>query len=239
MSELAFNIQGEAFEPPPAAVGWRVRRMKKQGAPEVVYGRDGLPLVVPIEAGMEDLKAAAAIPTSVRDMREIRNQAAIALLACDVLPPRRVALNLTPACMASHPNIQGKPLIAVGQAKAFAWVGLSVDLVDPQAGKVVRSLLVLPHLCWNHGRLVQDGIRALAFDPQGGWLVAGTRTGRLCRWDLERLHEAPIIWQAGGEAGWNGYLLLEGVVFRPGGALARCHGRHSIASLRWPRPSSA
>lgn len=66
MSELAFNIQGEAFEPPPAAIGWRIRRMKKQGAPEVVYGRDGLPLVIPIEAGMDDLKAAVDISARYR-----------------------------------------------------------------------------------------------------------------------------------------------------------------------------
>jgi hypothetical protein len=56
MSELAFNVNGDAFEVPAAATGWRVRRMKQKGAPEVVYGRDGLPLVVPIHAEMEDLK---------------------------------------------------------------------------------------------------------------------------------------------------------------------------------------
>jgi hypothetical protein len=66
MSELAFNIQGEAFEVPPAATAWRVRRMKKQGAPEVVYGRDGLPLVIPIEAGMDDLKAAVDVSARYR-----------------------------------------------------------------------------------------------------------------------------------------------------------------------------
>lgn len=66
MSELAFNIQGEAFEVPPAATAWRVRRMKKQGAPEVVYGRDGLPLVIPIEAGMDDLKSVVDVSARYR-----------------------------------------------------------------------------------------------------------------------------------------------------------------------------
>jgi hypothetical protein len=56
MSELAFNINGEAFELPATATGWRVRRMKHKGAPEVVYGRDGLPLVLPIEAELDDLR---------------------------------------------------------------------------------------------------------------------------------------------------------------------------------------
>ena len=48
MSDLAFNVNGEPFEAPANAAGWRVRRLKQKGAPEVVYGRDGLPLVLPL-----------------------------------------------------------------------------------------------------------------------------------------------------------------------------------------------
>jgi len=61
MSELAFNLAGESFEVPSAAVGWRVRRLKPKGAPEVVYGRDGIPLILPIEAEMEDLRHEARL----------------------------------------------------------------------------------------------------------------------------------------------------------------------------------
>lgn len=56
MPELAFNMSGEPFEVPNRAVGWRVRRMKPKGAPEVVYGRNGLPLVLPIDAEVDDLR---------------------------------------------------------------------------------------------------------------------------------------------------------------------------------------
>ena len=56
MSELAFNVNGEPFEMPGAATGWRVRRMKHKGAPEVVYGRDGVPLVLPVDADLDDLR---------------------------------------------------------------------------------------------------------------------------------------------------------------------------------------
>jgi hypothetical protein len=56
-SELAFNLNGEPFDVPANAVGWRVRRMKSKGAPEVVYGRNGLPLVLPIEADLDDVRA--------------------------------------------------------------------------------------------------------------------------------------------------------------------------------------
>lgn len=61
MSELAFNMNGEPFDLPPTATGWRVRRMKHKGAPEVVYGRDGLPLVLPIEADVDDLRREVGI----------------------------------------------------------------------------------------------------------------------------------------------------------------------------------
>src|SRR5690242_21189245 len=59
MSELAYNLNGEPFELPPAAVGWRVRKLKAKGAPEVVYGRDGIPLILSIDADMEDLRREA------------------------------------------------------------------------------------------------------------------------------------------------------------------------------------
>lgn len=63
MSELAFNLSGERFEMPSSAAFWRVRRLKPggRGAPEVVFGRDGAPLVIPVETGLEDFR------TLVRD----------------------------------------------------------------------------------------------------------------------------------------------------------------------------
>ena len=56
MSELAFNINGEAFEVPANASGWRVRKMRSKGSPEVVYAREGQPLVLPISAEIDDLR---------------------------------------------------------------------------------------------------------------------------------------------------------------------------------------
>ncbi len=65
-SELAFNLNGEPFEVSANAVGWRVRRMKSKGAPEVVYGRNGLPLVLPIEADLDDVRTETGIPGRYR-----------------------------------------------------------------------------------------------------------------------------------------------------------------------------
>ena len=66
MSDLAYNINGEAFDVPDTATGWRVRRMKPRGAPEVVYGRDGVPLSLSIEADLEDLRRAVDAPGRFR-----------------------------------------------------------------------------------------------------------------------------------------------------------------------------
>lgn len=66
MSELAFNINGDPFDVPANAAGWRVRRMKQKGAPEVVYGRNGLPLVLPIEADLDDVRQETGVPGRYR-----------------------------------------------------------------------------------------------------------------------------------------------------------------------------
>lgn len=66
MSELANNIHGEPFEVPAEATAWRVRRMKPKGAPEVVYGSNALPLLLPIEAGIEEFRAEVNTPGRYR-----------------------------------------------------------------------------------------------------------------------------------------------------------------------------
>jgi hypothetical protein len=58
MSELAFNQNGEAFDVPATVTGWRVRRMKPRGAPELVYGKDGRPLTVGVETDIDELREA-------------------------------------------------------------------------------------------------------------------------------------------------------------------------------------
>lgn len=76
MSELAFNINGEGFEVPAHATGWRVRRMRAKGSPEVVYGRDGLPLMLPIDAELDDLRAEVTIAGRYRlDLVDQNNKA--------------------------------------------------------------------------------------------------------------------------------------------------------------------
>jgi hypothetical protein len=58
MSTLAFTAQGSSFDVPETATDWRVRRLRPRGAPETVYGPDGLPLTVPIESDVAILRDA-------------------------------------------------------------------------------------------------------------------------------------------------------------------------------------
>lgn len=75
-TELAFNINGEGFEVPAHATGWRVRRMRAKGSPEVVYGRDGLPLMLPIDAELDDLRSEVTIAGRYRlDLVDQNNKA--------------------------------------------------------------------------------------------------------------------------------------------------------------------
>src|SRR6185436_6086776 len=62
MSQLAFNEDGDPIELPPAATGWRVKRMRgTRGAPGLVYASDGAPLVIPLEMDIEDLRREVGI----------------------------------------------------------------------------------------------------------------------------------------------------------------------------------
>jgi hypothetical protein len=90
MSELAFNLNGEPFDLPLTATGWRVRKFKSKGAPEVVYGREGTPLVLPIDADMADLR------------REARSEGRYRLDAID--ESNRPIAGAPPAYVCIHPS---------------------------------------------------------------------------------------------------------------------------------------
>ncbi len=69
MSELAYNLQGERFQPPDTASAWRVRRLKPggRGTPDVVFGAEGAPLMLPLETEIGAFRqAVAAIPGRYR-----------------------------------------------------------------------------------------------------------------------------------------------------------------------------
>jgi hypothetical protein len=67
MLPLAFNSEGDPFDVPATTVGWRIKRYQPgRGAPEMVYSSGGLPLVIPIEAGIDELRRAVVTPGKYR-----------------------------------------------------------------------------------------------------------------------------------------------------------------------------
>jgi len=70
MSELAYDENGQHFQVSAAAARWRTRRFNNPGKPggaQVVYGDDGLPLYLDIEATPEEFReAVGGIPARYR-----------------------------------------------------------------------------------------------------------------------------------------------------------------------------
>jgi len=61
MSELAFDMNGDAIVLPATAQYWRVRRFRnpgKQGAPEIVESKDGGPLLLAVDCGFIEFREA-------------------------------------------------------------------------------------------------------------------------------------------------------------------------------------
>jgi hypothetical protein len=89
MSELAFDMNGDPIVLPAIAQFWRVRRFRSpgsRGAPEVVEGKDGGPLILPIDIGfLEFREVVDSVPGRYRldpidERRKIINNAPAAYL---------------------------------------------------------------------------------------------------------------------------------------------------------------
>jgi WD40 repeat protein len=144
-------------------------------------------------AGLADIARAAGLATRIVDRGELRGEATRCLAGIDLRRPRIIPLSFTASRIAYHPRQQ---VLAVAQAKE--WFNCAVVLIDLSHGQIVRRLSLRSGLCWDHGRLVQDGVTALAFSPDGRWLLAGSRTGWIHRWDLNEKTSAAQSWSAHG-----------------------------------------
>lgn len=94
MSELAYNADGIQFQVPAGTAAWRVRKCKKKkGAPEVMYGRDGIPLVIAVDATIEDLRTEVSEPGKYRldpldeEQRPIANATPAYVMVPEALVP--------------------------------------------------------------------------------------------------------------------------------------------------------
>ena len=143
---------------------------------------------------LTDVALAARLNVAVRQPAELRTEAAACLSGVDVRLTRTLAEKLPGKVrfLPSHPD--GR-LLAVGGMKASAWTTCCIRIVDATTGDAVRQLSFSPNMAWQISRGVQDGVRSLAFSPDGRRLVAGTRSGMLYRWDFTREPPELTSWQ--------------------------------------------
>ena len=141
---------------------------------------------------LADLGRAARLDVAGKRPVELRTEAAACLSGVDVRMSRPLAEGFCASRLAYQPD--GR-LLALGRAKAAAFASCSIRLVDPATGDLVREIAFPPSMTWQLSHGVQDGVRALAFSPDGRWLAAGMRSGMLHRWDLKRDPPEPISWE--------------------------------------------
>jgi serine/threonine protein kinase/WD40 repeat protein len=129
---------------------------------------------------LADLEEAARLPAARDRLAELRSLAAASLAGIDVR--RALTIKYYARSIAYHPD--GKRL-AMGQFKASGYLFCAVRLIDldrPDRHEEL-SFPAVPVLEPGPG-LCQDGVCSLVFSRDGRWLAAGTRSGRLHRWDL-------------------------------------------------------
>lgn len=134
-----------------------------------------------IDRTMLLLQKASRIETEARDALELRSGIAACLTGEDLSQPRPICPELVSGVIAFSAG--KRQLIAIGQFRSVLFAPLCIQVADPVTGNVSWSFFVRASLTWRNGP-VPDGIQALAFSPDGRWLVAGTRSGSLYRWDL-------------------------------------------------------
>ncbi|QDU24142.1 WD40 repeat domain-containing serine/threonine protein kinase [Urbifossiella limnaea] len=154
----------------------------------------------------DDLTAAArlALPPGVRDEAGLRTALAAALGGIDARPVRALAPGFWPRGVAFHPNGRWVVLAQNLADTTFTTTPMAVRVVDAQTGADVRTL-TFPARLGEWANLRPDQARSVAVSPDGRWVVVGTRSGYLHRWDLAAPAAAAVSWSLdnpGGEAHW-------------------------------------
>jgi serine/threonine protein kinase/WD40 repeat protein len=149
-----------------------------------------------------DVLEANSLKNAPKQMAALRGGLADAVGAIDVDPrlARTLVAKYAAGAIAFHPS---KQLVAVGLRRAPSQIlPTQIRLIDITSGRTVRKLYT-PGAFYDWVRATIDnvrnwdllhtgnlkysrgeGIEWLAFSPDGRWLVASTKFGRLMRWDL-------------------------------------------------------
>jgi eukaryotic-like serine/threonine-protein kinase len=142
-----------------------------------------------------DALADAARNTRVRDVLELRGEAAQCLATLDARPGAELNHRLNTGSIVFSPDSRW---LAVAEFKAQGWVLGRVYLIDVATGEVRHR--------WSYdgGNVMkrifqensQEGFPDLDFSPDGRWLGLGLRSGRVFLWDVGEPARNPIRWSA-------------------------------------------
>ena len=147
---------------------------------------------------LDNLKVAAAVPTKVRADLDLRNLAARTLMQVDL----RELHVLDPAEGALLKGIAFDPQgsrLAIGKLKGG--FNLEVFVYDAKSLKRVQLLsqnTVADSLSklMSMNKRYQDGVRSVAWSPDGKLLAMGTRHGVIHVWDTTANDPKPVSWKA-------------------------------------------
>src|SRR5262249_20142267 len=175
---------------------------------------------------LADLETARKLDTGKVDRVELRSRVADCLGRADVRPAGVLAEGVDAAAVAFRPD--GK-LLAIADKRNS--INCSVYVYD-MATRKLTATYSFSTLGTSVGKLFsgdsqfQDGVRALAFSLDGRWLAAGTRMGKLCRWDTAAAKPQAVVWD--GQAGAKS---IDCVTFAPDGSQLISANAHGM--MRW------
>jgi WD40 repeat protein len=183
-------------------------------------------------ANLADLKKIAQMAPAADHLVELRTEAAAALGGIDVrlrdsASPKVLGQDFHARTLAYDPR--GRYL-AIGQDRALGFALCYVGLIDLKR-KAKPRLLSFPSSAFFQSVLKgsQEGVRSLAFSPDGRWLVAGTAYGTLQCWDLSVQAPARIYRPAHKDR-------VEQLAFTPDGTALFSQGRDNVVK-RWSFPA--
>jgi serine/threonine protein kinase/WD40 repeat protein len=175
------------------------------------------------ETAMEQLKRASSLATRVRNPVELRTEAALVLSGLDLRRECTHTQCSLAGAMAFHPDCKR---LAVAHLKAAGWIFGAVQLIDLEDASRTQTFSVFPDANWTAANGVQDGVRSLAISAEGRWLLAGTRSGWVYRWDLNCPAARARTWRADESA-------IEGLALSKDSSVLFAFSRESGMLGRW------
>jgi len=154
--------------------------------------------------GVDIIKQTVKQQPTAHNLVELRGAAARCLASVDLRKKAELAPDIKAYCLAFSPDSKR---LAVGQRRAERFLSCRVQLFD------VTSQEKIEEFQWT-SKNEATGVRALAFspEPEGKWLVVGTRDGWIHAWDTTQKDRKTVSWQV-----HNGE--VTGLAFKPDGQL--------------------